>query len=70
MIITLKANELATGSKGVKRKHLTLTLTKNLEVLKMLIIVWTFGSVLCCYIWWTVHTKLLFLNTGNPSNKG
>jgi hypothetical protein len=67
VVTASKANHGASVSKGVKKNHVTLRLTKKLEVLKMNIIVQTLKSLLYCIIFWTVHLNcVLFFTLGIP----
>jgi len=55
--------------KGVKKNHVTLRLTKKLEVLNANLIAQTLRNVLYFIILWTVHLNFFFY-TGHSQNKG
>jgi hypothetical protein len=67
VVMASKVQQVATGSKGVKKKHVTLTFTKKLEVLKMFLIFQTIKSLLYYIIFWTIHINLRDNSLGGDS---
>jgi len=78
VIVALKVNEGANASKGVeKKKQVTLTLTKKLEVWKILLIVQQYlgpsGARIKSSVYYFMdnfHKHLFFFNTEHSKNKG